>query len=797
MTAVIGGRRPAGALVVVLVWLVVLAASAWQIARTPFTADLTAFLPATPDDRQRTLIDQLERGLPSRTLMVGLDGGDAVQRAAVSRTMAATLRTGDLFEQVHNGETDAMADIGRWLVEHRYALSPGVAPERFTAEGLRDAIDETLSLLGTPAGAAVRPLLERDPTGETVRIGESLIPSSAPRTEEGVWVSRTAERAVMLLVVRATGADLDAQQRAVEAVRAAHAMAAAGTPVTLRLTGTPLFSVESRASIEQEVKWLAIAGTVAASVLLLVAFGSVKALSLSVLPVATGVVVGIAAVGLGYGQVHGLTLGFGSTLIGEAVDYAIYYLIQSSRGRSAGGAAPGFRHWLATGWPVVRLGLATSLCGFAALLFSDFPGLGQLGLFSVAGLVAAALTTRWLLPLLAPDGSDRPGLRRPLGRAMRAMLAALPRLRWVALAAGAAGLAVLVARADLWQGNLSRLSTVAPEQLALDESLRADLTGVDAGLLVVVRGPDLQATLERTEAATRVLESRVDARQLAGFSSVTRLLPSERTQATRLAALPAEPALRAALAEATRGGPLPASRLEPFVAEVQRARTAAPVTRDTLPPAAAALVGALLQPRSDGGWTALLPLEGADPALDVAALDRALAAVPQAQALSVGPELNRLYDHYLREATVQSLLGAVAVLALVAVALRSLRRLRIVVPPLLLAVVITGGALAAIGTPMGILHLVGLLFVVAVGSNYALFFAVPQGEGGGDGEPDDDTLASLLLANVTTVVSFGLIAVSDIPALAAIGSVVAPGAALALVLAAVFAPAPGATREVA
>ena len=52
------------------------------------------------------------------------------------------------------------------------------------------------------------------------------------------------------------------------------------------------------------------------------------------------------------------------------------------------------------------------------------------------------------------------------------------------------------------------------------------------------------------------------------------------------------------------------------------------------------------------------------------------------------------------------------------------------------------------------------------------------------GPADADTRASLLLANATTVISFGLIALSKIPALAAIGHVVAPGALLALLLSA-------------
>ncbi len=84
---------------------------------------------------------------------------------------------------------------------------------------------------------------------------------------------------------------------------------------------------------------------------------------------------------------------------------------------------------------------------------------------------------------------------------------------------------------------------------------------------------------------------------------------------------------------------------------------------------------------------------------------------------------------------------------------------------------------------LGILHLVGLLLVIAVGSNYGLFFDQLRS----DGRADPDTLASLLLANLTTVASFGLIALSEIPALSAIGRVVAPGALLALLLAAALA----------
>ena len=48
--------------------------------------------------------------------------------------------------------------------------------------------------------------------------------------------------------------------------------------------------------------------------------------------------------------------------------------------------------------------MLTSVVGFATLLFSGFPGLAQLGLYSVSGIVVAAGVTRFVLPTLLPAG---------------------------------------------------------------------------------------------------------------------------------------------------------------------------------------------------------------------------------------------------------------------------------------------------------------------------------------------------------------------------------------------------------
>ncbi|HEY9068059.1 MAG TPA: transporter, partial [Burkholderiaceae bacterium] len=337
-----------------IVWLVALLGAVVVTARSHYVADLSAFLPRAPSAEQAVLLDQLRSGVAARLVLIGIEGGTPAARSAASLEWGQRLRGTGLFESVNNGDNRQYEALGKFLFEHRYLLSPAVGAQRFSVDGLRAAIDETVALLGSPAGAAVKPVLTRDPTGETVRMAEAMLPARAPRSDGGVWVSREAPRALLLATTRADGSDLDGQERTLEFVRSSFAPYAV-QGLKLVVSGAGTFAVASRAQIKHEVERLAIAGTVAIVLLMGAAFGSLRALAIAVLPVGTGVLAGIATVSLAFGQVHGITLGFGTTLIGEAVDYAIYYLIQAHAGPTPGSLEPdargargaGARRWIA------------------------------------------------------------------------------------------------------------------------------------------------------------------------------------------------------------------------------------------------------------------------------------------------------------------------------------------------------------------------------------------------------------------------------------------------------------------
>jgi len=792
-----------------LLWLLFLLACGVAIGRAHFTADLSAFLPRSPDARQRVLVDQLRDGLPSRLILVAIEGGDAATRAALSRQLAATLRADPQFASINNGEPVGRERDQRFIFEHRYLLSPAVTPARFSAEGLHDALGESLDLLASSAGLVEKALLPHDPTGEVTALVSQLDSGAQPASSHGVWASRDGRRAVLVVQTASAGSDTDAQARAIGAVQRAFDTAARATtphasPYRLLMTGPGVFSVQTRDAIRHDVERLSSMSVVLIVALLLTVYRSPLTLALGLLPVLSGVAAGLAAVSVAFGTVHGLTLGFGTTLIGEAVDYSIYLFVQSSPSRT-GDAAP-IRAWIDRYWPTIRLGVLTSICGFASMLFSGFPGLVQLGLYSIAGLTTAAAVTRFVLPSFGGRRFAIRDVSRP-GAALARAVQRAPRLRWPLAALLAASIALLAMhRGSLWSHELAALSPVSAESQALDTSLRADVGAPDVRYLVVIPGATEQAALEGAEKVSAQLQPLVDAGVLAGYESPARFLPSDAAQRARQASLPAADVLTARLREAVENQSISVKPavFAPFVADVENARRQPLLRRADLQGTSMALaVDALLTGR-DGHWNAMLSLrappspspspsthadaDAAPPSsLDADRIRAAVgrAQVPEAVFVDLKAEADRLYVNYVREDRRLALAGFVAIAVLLLIALRSPRRVARTLAPLVAAVLVVSAGLALAGKPLTILHLIGMLLIVAVGSNYALFFNQPAGAPA----IAPQTLVSLLIANLATVAGFGLLSLSHVPMLATFGLTVGPGAILALLFSAILAPA--------
>jgi len=792
-------------------WLAGIATAIAVVAHTRYITDLSAFLPAHPTPTEQLLVDQLTDGPASRLILISLEKGDTALRAHVSAAMAQRLRSDARFSHVDNGASVTADQDREFLFQHRYLLSDAIDPRHFSAAGLRSAIEDTTSNLASSAGLMLKSLVPHDPTGEMLHIVDELSRTPGPRTQDDVWVSADAARTLMAAQTAAAGSDTDAQELNLAAIRSAFTAAAAVVPgaavVELRLSGPGVFAVSARSKIKRAATRLSLVSSVLVICILLAVYRSVVALGLGLLPVATGALGGVAAVALGFGAVHGTTLGFGITLIGESVDYSIYFFISASKS---------WRHML---WPTIRLGMLTSVVGFASLLPSGFPGLAQLGLYSISGLIAAALVTRFVLPELLPAGFAIRDVA-PLGVRVGRLRDTLrrsggPLLAGVACAlAAAAAFVIYQHQHTLWNHELSALSPVAPAALAYDATLRADLGTADVLDLVVISGPSLEAVLRGAERAGQALQPLIDAGVIGGYDSPALYMPSQLTQQVRRAALPADESLRVSLRTAMADSELKDDSLQPFLADVQAARSAPLMTPDDLRGTSLAIGFSALTLHRGDRWNALLALHApnsaaapnaAAPGIDLARVRTALtsAQLSDATVLDMKAQSDALYASYLREAIRLSLIGLALIVVLLWFALRSLQRVTRVLIPLVLAVLIVTAGLALGGQRLTLLHLVGMLLIVAVGSNYALFFDHENAKVGESSPRTASplTLASLLVANLSTVIAFGLLSFSQVPVLEALGMTVAPGAFLALIFSALLTsrvpPAPaGATTNV-
>lgn len=761
-------------------WAAFLVVCLVLIGRTQFTTDLSAFLPRSPTPEQKLLMDQLREGLASRLILVGIEGADAATRARLSKETAQRLRQDPAFVTVNNGEPVNTVRDREFLFGHRYLLSPAVTPARFETPGLRAALEDSVDLLASSAGPVAKALLPRDPTGEMLQLLDRLGSGRAPKLVDGAWSSSDGARALMLVQTRAAGSDTDGQESAMRAVRQAfESTAGAASPARLVMTGPGVFSVTSRETIKTQVTTLSIIGTALIAAMLLLVYRSVSALVLGLLPVASGALAGVAAVSLGFGTVHGITLGFGTALIGEAVDYSIYLFVQSEQGGDP-------QAWVRRFWPTVRLGVLTSICGFASLLLSGFPGLAQLGLYATTGLVAAAAVTRFVLPHLLPRGFRIHDVTS-VGARLARWVERAGVLRWPAMAVVVAACVVLaLQRFDLLSGSISSLSPVSRAEVALDTRLRADTGAPDARYLVVVSGATREAVLQSSERVGAALQALVDRGELAGFDSPSHYLPSTAMQQARQASLPPPDVLRARLAQAVQGLPVKPDTFAPFIADVAAARSQPLIQPRDLANTSMVLAVQGLLIEHDRGWSALLSLRSLPGrAIEGPRVHATLeeAGIGNALFVDLKAESDHLYSGYLREASLLSLGGLAAIIALLLAATRSPMRVLRIVAPLAAAVMIVTAALIVSGRQLTILHLVGLLLVVAVGSNYALFFDRAES----DGAISPRTLASMLFANASAVAGFGVLAFSKVSLLQALGVTVAPGVVLALLLSAILA----------
>ncbi|MBK8284676.1 MAG: MMPL family transporter [Ahniella sp.] len=755
-----------GRILRLLILLVVLALLGFVVVREfTVSADLRAFMPAPETADEHLLLDQIAEGPGSRLLFLTIDGVEPETLAEQSQELKQALMDQAPVRLVANG-SESLDDLPGSLLNLRYLLTDRFDTQPLHAELLHEALLEREGELASPAAFLLEDWLARDPTLEVLHLAERQKPSTEPQREFDVWFETTPARALLIVEPIATAFDAAANKALIAQIQSVFDELAKGSASQLQINGPGAYGVRMEARIRNEANTLGLIATGGMVLLMVVAYRRMRYVLLGALPLLAAGLAGVAAVASVFGSVHGVTLAFGFTLIGVAQDYPLHLLSHLSRHTTAEATARSI-------WPTLLTGVASTSIAYLAFYVSGVAGLQQLAVFTVTGLLVAAVITRWILPdwVGSAPAQDRSRALQATATAFRQLATFRPLVPVLAVIA----LGWLVWQGGpAWENNLARLSPLPKAWLDREIELRRALGTPDMRYLLVIDAATAQAALESLEQLDPELQQLVGAGVMAGYEHAARLLPAEVTQRARQAKLPDPEAAQLIVASAVADTAFDAEVFTPFLDDLATAREARPLSPKDFAGSPLALKLDSLLLDGESGATALITLSGEVEAGRIADWAKAR---PHVRLLDLKGASEQMVVRY-RQHVLDSLLVAALLLgAVIALALRSWRRTLRVILPMLLSTVFVLALLSALGIPLSLFHLIALVLAAGLGIDYALFFEASEHESA-DPSGQDDPLASrhaLLVCAGSTMMVFALLATSSLPVLRALGLTVSLG----------------------
>jgi predicted exporter len=561
--------------------------------------------------------------------------------------------------------------------------------------------------------------------------------------------------AVLPIKLRGRAFSFFAQQAVVPILAEAEAAARRAAPgVRLLTAGIIIPAAAAARQADREMSTIGWGSLLGIVLLIWLALRSVRPIGLVLLSLGVGTVGALSVTGLIFPKVHLITLVFGASLIGTAADYGLNYLCaQVGEKRDP--------------WTVMRaqlpglsFGVVTTVVAYLGLSLTPFPGLRQMAVFAAVGLIFAWTTVVLWFPALGTAVFQPSPIAAWFGDT---------RTRWpvtarnVKTAAIGSVVAVLIAIGvmRLKPNDDIRLLQNSPAAMIEQESEVGRILRAPAMTqFYVVRAKSESGLLALEEHLRVRLDSLAGQHVIAGYQAVSSWVPSGDQQARD----------QALIATRLYGASGPLVQLAGALGEdgawveKARARLAAPARPLAIDDWIASPVSEpyrhLWLGEAHGEWASVVSLQGIDYA-QLGSLAAASAGLTGVTFVDKIADISALLGRYRRE---MAWVIAGSYLAIFLVLLpRYGRRAWRVVAPSILASLSALALFGLIGQPLQLFHVLALLIIFGSGVDYAIFLIErPDAREG-------NAWVGVALSAMSTLLSFGLLSLSQTPVLRAFG----------------------------
>lgn len=746
------------------VCLILIGSLGWLIPRSQINSSVLDLLPELEiEGVPPVILDRFKQRLDQQLVWLISPSGTATHDLAAVEWWQHQLKQLPELAEI-NGEMspEKQNSFARFSFDHRHALLDNATQARLQSGTQADWI---LGQIYSPFSGITTQELKNDPL-LLMRGIQLALQTNSPLQLNQNWLSSQDSEGRTWYLIRATlkasSYNIKTATQTVQKLNALKTKLHAQWPgAEILQRGTLFYSEYASQQAQRDMSTIGVFSLIGTISLLLCVFRSFKPLWLTLLSISIGILSGLVMVLIIFGQIHIITLVMSTSIIGISIDYALHYLTE----RMVQGQHESPLASLKNIFPTLLIALLSSVLAYFLLYLTPFPGLQQLAVFAGFGLTAAFMTVVCWYPILV---TRLPNREIPYLSCIQSVLHCWQYSRTLRLGLPLTVLCLIVIGLTHLKidDDIHSLQSL-PEDLQAQTQKIVALTGQNSDQKwFIVYGDTPQETLLRLEKLTPALEHAKAAQQLTQYQHFP--LPSIQKQLENQALITAQTPKILARLEQT-GIAITAISSDALSQDSGAARLTA---QDWLESVASEGWRLLYLSTETGKTAILIPVEGVT---NSAALKQIAAAHMGVHWVDKRTEFSEIFTTYRSHLTQLLTLATLAICGIFLLRFGLMRGLRCAIPTVF-SVGMGIAILGLLGQSMNLFSLLALFLVLGIGIDYTLFFSNIN-------IAPTTTLFSVLLAALTTLLSFGLLALSHTQAIAGFGLVLTGGILTAFLLA--------------
>ncbi len=658
--------------------------------------------------------------------------------------------------------------IKKLFFNHRYHLMADSFADKIASTVDREVlISSTLKDIYAPFTPRIGSIME-DPFNHSMEWFKQLGLNSKTYIKDGFVTAKDNDQEWLLVFVETRGDpfSISTQQSVSELV--SHAIAQVQKEsddvekgLDIVKSGLLFHALHGSNTARSEISTIGIGSMLLIGLALLAVFRRPIKILYAFIPTFIGCLFAFSISLLVFERINLITMVFGASLVGVSIDYALHFLcelnadeVDSDKNSKRGGNGETAIKKIFSG---LVLGLVSSCIAYGALALAPFPGIRQMSLFAVAGLVGSWLTVICWFALLKPyykraKNTDRQTISEwiyvQILRVNNCKRNPLPIILIVA---------VLVS-ITCWYGlktndSIAVLNNPSLELKQSEKLIRKLLSPPSSTQFIIVSAKSEQELLEKEEQVTTMLGDMVKSDELEGYNAVSDVVPSYAAQRENYKIYGDQLYSESgAVTQLFSLLGLPKQEAESVLRSYAENKDNLLSAKEWLVSPAADAMGYQWIGETEFGYLSVITLTGINGNAVQTMLENKIEGVRYIDKVK---DISSILRDYRQIIIVMLVAAYIAVFLLLALRYKA-KAIFILLAPLL-ASIFSVFLLTIIGIELNIFCILALLLVLGIGLDYGIFLK--------ESNCSKESVFAVVLSCYTTICSFGFLSMSNTPVL--------------------------------